>query len=371
MRGVSLPHRGRWRPAGPTEGVKGAIRVRERIEAPRRGRLRAIGAALAAGVAAFALRGPLIKVGGLILGAALACFLLAPLARFYERRLSRPIAALACLFTVLAAGAGLAWLLLPAMLRELSELARALPRSIGLLSEWSSGARGWLEGHLPGVALPEVNLTDMQGALSGFVSGSIAALSNLASAVGRISMAAVLAYFFLCDRENLMLRLELLLPRSVRPTAIPMAAAVGRELRLYLRGQLMIAGVVGALSALALALVGVRSALVLGPVIGLFNMIPYFGPYIGGLPAVLIALGDGWQRAAMAAAALAVVQQLDASWISPKIMGSLTGFSPTLVLVGLYAGACVSGVGGMLFALPVMMAMRTLFRVFVQKCENI
>lgn len=342
-----------------------------RLKAPRRGGLRVIGAALAAGVAALMLWRPLTRVGGLLLGAAMASFLLAPLTQIFERRLPKPMAALACLTSVLATGAGLLWLLLPAMLRELAELARALPRSVDLLAQWAGTVREWLEAYLPGVALPEVDLGALQGALSGFVAGGFSAISNLASAVGNLSMMAVLAYFFLCDRENLLLRLELLVPQALRPRAIPMAMAVGRELRLFVRGQLMIAAAVGALSALVLALVGVRSALVLGPVIGLFNMIPYFGPYIGGIPAVLIALGDGWQKAALAAAALAVVQQLDASWISPKVMGSLTGFSPALVLVGIYAGASVCGVAGMLFALPAMMAMRTLFRVFVQKCENI
>ena len=73
----------------------------------------------------------------------------------------------------------------------------------------------------------------------------------------------------------------------------------------------------------------------------------------------------------MTLAMLVVVQQLDGSWISPRIMGSLTGFSPALVLLGIYGGARLGGIGGMLFALPVMMTIRTLFRVFVQKCENI
>jgi len=86
---------------------------------------------------------------------------------------------------------------------------------------------------------------------------------------------------------------------------------------------------------------------------------------------VLIALGDGWQRAALTLVALSAVQQLDGSWISPRIMGSLTGFTPAAVLVGIYAGARLGGVAGMLFALPVMMSARTVFRIFVQKYENI
>ena len=257
------------------------------------------------------------------------------------------------------------------MLQELVDFARALPRSVGRIAQWMDFARDRLAARLPGVPLPDLDFKSLEGALSGVAMSAFSALSRFAGAVGRLSVMAVLAYFFLCDREGLLLRLELLLPSAVRSTAVRMANAAVRELRLYLRGQLMIAAVVGLMSVAALTLVGVRSALVLGVIIGLLNMIPYFGPYIGGIPAVLIALGDGWQKAALTALALAAVQQLDSAWISPRIMSSLTGFSPALVLVGIYAGARVAGIPGMLCALPLMLTARTLFRVFVQKSENI
>ncbi|MBR1821512.1 MAG: AI-2E family transporter [Clostridia bacterium] len=342
-----------------------------RVERPRRRGFWILAGCLAAVLAVMLLWRPLAQVLALTLTAAALCFVAAPLARLYERRLSRPVAALACLLSFALAIAGLAWMLLPALLRELFELARTLPSSIGLVAQWLGGARGWLEGHLPGVALPELDLSALSGALSGLASGTISLAANLADVAGRASMLVVLAYFFLRDRDSILLRLELLLPQSFRPTAVRMAGAACRELRLYLQGQLMIAGAVALLSIAALMIVGVRSALVLGLLVGILNMIPYFGPFIGGVPAVLIALSDGWQKAALTVLALTVVQQLDGSLISPRIMGGLTGFSPALVLVGIYAGARVGGVLGMLLALPVMMTVRTLFRVFVQKYENI
>ena len=332
--------------------------------------VRLAGVVLGTALAACWLRGPILQVGGLALSAAALCFLALPLDKVFERRLPRPAAAL---LTLACIGGGLAllmWLLLPAMLRQLVDLARALPRTLAMLSGWIGQARLWLGQRLPGVALPELDLGGLQGVLAGVAGGTFSLAVNLADLIGRASLIVVLAYFFLCDRDRLLLRLELLLPQAARATAVRMGNAVSRELRLYLRGQLMIAGAVGLLSVAGLALVGVRSALVLGPLIGLLNMIPYFGPFIGGVPAVLIALGDGWQKAALTVLALTVVQQLDGSWISPRIMGSLTGFSPALVLVVIYAGARLGGIAGMLLAMPVMMATRTLFRVFVQKCEN-
>ncbi len=332
-----------------------------------------VGAAcvLAGGVALALLWRPACQVAGLALGAAALGFAVSPLEKRLEARLPRPVASLAALLGALTALAGGLCLVLPALLSELSDLARTLPDLVRTASDGLGQARFWLEERLPGVALPELGLASLQGQIAALAGGTISFAANLAELAGRLSMMVVLAYFFLKERDALLLRLELLLPASIRAAALRTAAAASRELRLYLCGQLMIAGAVALLAVAALTIVGVRSALVLGLLVGLLNMIPYFGPFIGGIPAVLVALSDGWQKAALTVAALTVVQQLDGSWISPRIMGSLTGFSPAAVLVGIYGGARLGGVAGMLLALPAMMTARTLFRVFVQKYENI
>ena len=343
-----------------------------RLDIPTPGRRAVIAAAaLAAAVAlAWRFRAALWQVAGLALGAALIAFVAAPLAARLERRLSRGAAALGALGLLGGGVALVAWLLLPAMLREAMELARALPAALSKASAWLNGFAARVESRLPGIRLPQLSPA-ASGALAGLATGTFAAAANAAGAAGTFSLMAVLSYFFLRDRESLLLRLELILPRRSRALAVRMGKAVLRELRLYLRAQALVALAVGALSCAALSFLRVRSALALGPLIGLLNMIPYFGPFIGGLPAVMIALGDGWRKALMTLAALVIVQQLDGSVISPRIMGGVTGLSPAAVLVGIFAGARLAGVAGMLFALPAMMVFRTLFRVFVQRHENI
>lgn len=342
-----------------------------RLEPPTRRQLLTFGAALAIAGLGFALRGLLLQVGGLALGAAMLCFTVIPLARFYEKKLPRPASALAALLS-LGAGAGvLLWLLLPPVIRQLTALLRTLPDSVQRIADWMSALRLRLQARVPGLVLPELDASGLLSQLSGLAGSTINLAVNVADGIGQASMAAVLAFFFLCDRDRLLLRLELLLPRAGRPTAVRMGNAVCRELRLYLQGQLLVAGAVSLLSVAALSLVDLENALALGLIIGILNMIPYFGPFIGGAPAVLFALSDGWQRAALTLLALSLVQQLDGAWISPRIMGSLTGFSPATVLLGIFAGARLGGVAGMLLALPVMMSLRTAFRIFVQKYENI
>ena len=325
----------------------------------------------AAAAAAFILRRPAALVLSLMLGGTALAFLALPLAGLYEKRLSRPNAALAALLSLAAGLMGILMMSLPSLTREFASIARTLPRAVGALEDWLKRAAVLAERILPGVSLPALNLEAMLPAVPGLAAGTLGLAGGFAGAAGRISAAAVLSYFFLRDRETLELRLELLLPAGLRPMAVKMARAVGRELRLYLRAQLLISLAVGLTAAVALLMLGVRSAFMLGLLIGIMNIIPYFGPFIGGLPAVLIALADSPQKALLTAAALCLVQQLDGAVISPRILGSVTGLSPALVLVALFAGAERFGLPGMLFTVPVLITIRTLFRVYVQRAENI
>ena len=337
---------------------------------PLRRRMLRIGlpAALIA-LAAFFMRRLLGEALTLILGAAAVAFLLEPLTRVYERRLARPRAALAAMGTVLGSLAAAIWLLLPSLIQEATLLARQLPESLKRVQSALASASAWLEAQLPGVRLPEPQLDSAM--LSSLAGGTLSVAGSVADFSCLVSLMFVLGYFFLCDRDRLLIRMELLVPRAVRPTAVRMGNAVCRELRLYLRGQGLIALAVGALAAVGLALIGLRSALVLGVIVGVLNMIPYFGPVLGGIPAVLAALGGGWKKAALTVFVLWAVQQADGMVISPRILGGVTGLSPAAVLIAIFVGSHVCGILGMLLALPVLMTFRTAYRIFVQRHENV
>lgn len=326
--------------------------------------------ALAAGAAAVVLLWRWIAPTlALVFGAAATAFLLAPLSRWLERFLPRGAAATLSVLAALVCALALVWLLVPLLIRQAIDLAASLPRAL----EGLRGLYGRLNAFLAsaglgGLSLPALNLG---GGVMNLFAGTVNFAGNVADALSQASMAAVLSAFFLIDRERLCLRLELLAPSRFREIAVRMAGAAGREIRTFLRGQATISLAVGALSALGLWLAGVRGALVLGAIVGVFNLIPYFGPLLGAIPAVLAALTDGWQRALLAAAVMVIVQQLDGLLISPRVMGAVTGLSPAAVLVGVFAGGRLGGLAGMLLALPAMMVFRTWIRVFVQRGENI
>ena len=329
--------------------------------------------AIAAGAALAVLSWPVLRaVAALVAGAAALAFLLAPLCRRLEGALGAGLAASACLLGLLILLAALLWLLAPALIRQAADLISALPAALQALRALGEKLSAWLrEVGLENARMPQLDMGGLGDGVLRFAAGTVSFAGGVANAVSQISMAAVLSAFLLIDRKNLLLRLELCVPLRLRATAVRMGAAAGREVRLYLRAQAMVSLAVGALSALGLWLAGVRSALALGLLVGLFNLIPYFGPVLSAVPALAAALTSGWQTAAFAAVVLVIVQQLDGLLISPRVMGALTGLGPAAVLVGVFAGGCALGVPGMLLALPAMMVFRTCVRVFVQRDENI
>ena len=329
--------------------------------------------AIAAGAALAVFFWPVLRaVVALVAGAAALAFLLAPLCRRLEGALGAGLAASACLLGLLILLAALLWLLAPALVRQAADLISALPAALQALRALGEKLSAWLrEVGLENARMPQLDMGGLGDGVLRFAAGTVSFAGGVANAVSQISLAAVLSAFLLIDRKNLLLRLELCVPLRLRATAVRMGAAAGREVRLYLRAQAMVSLAVGALSALGLWLAGVRSALALGLLVGLFNLIPYFGPVLGAVPALAAALTSGWQTAAFAAVVLVVVQQLDGLLISPRVMGALTGLGPAAVLVGVFAGGCALGVPGMLLALPAMMVFRTCVRVFVQRDENI
>jgi len=329
--------------------------------------------ALAAGAAAVVLFWRCIAPALLlVLGGAALAFLLEPLARRFERFLKRSISAVLSLLAAVVALALIVYILVPPLIRQATDLALALPASLDELRGLVARLSAWTEANgLGALALPKFDLSELSGSLMRVAAGTVNLAGSIANLFTRITMVAVLGVFFLIDREWLLLRLELLIPPKHRALAVKMGNAVKRELRLYLRGQATISLAVGALAAFGLWLAGVRSSLILGLVVGILNLIPYFGPALGSIPSVAAALTSGWQTALFAGLVLIVVQQLDGMIISPRIMGNITGLSPAAVLIAVFVGGCFKGILGMLVALPVLMIFRTCVRVFVQRTENI
>ncbi len=110
---------------------------------------------------------------------------------------------------------------------------------------------------------------------------------------------------------------------------------------------------VGVLAGLAAWIVGVRYPLIIGALAGLLELIPFFGPTLGAIPAVLIAIFQGsWLRVALIILAFIIIQQIESNIIGPRLLAHGVGLHPLVVIVAVLIGIEVAGVWGALFAVP-------------------
>lgn len=122
----------------------------------------------------------------------------------------------------------------------------------------------------------------------------------------------------------------------------------------FLRGQLLDALIVAIITSIVLTILKVDFAVLLGCFAGLTNIIPYFGPVFGSIPAIIVALFmGGFSKALITALAFLVIQQIDGNIIGPKIVGGSTGLHPLFVLLGVTFGGHFFGLVGMILAVPV------------------
>lgn len=289
-----------------------------------------------------------------------------PVMRRMEKRLSPGLSAALAVATLYMALAAALFLLVPAMLRQGRQLAAALPVLWRNLAGMFVSAGEWLDGH--GFSLADEGayaalLVRGQEALGAAVPALVEALGGFAGNVGQWLLAPLLGFYFLKDRRMISRWALLQLPAAWREPAVRGLREMKRETAGYLRGQLMVSAIVGALTAAGLLACGVPAWLMLGAAIGLLELIPYAGPVAGAALAVLFALPQGLWRALWALGVVVAVQQLDGSLLSPRLISQTTRLHPAAVMLCVVAGAAAGGVAGILLAVPLVLCARAAVRV--------
>ena len=184
----------------------------------------------------------------------------------------------------------------------------------------------------------------------------------MAASAGKLLLAPLLAFYLLRDRRQISLRLLLLVPVSWRQRAARAARETKRELLAFLRGQLLLSGAVGVLTAVGLLLTGTPGWLALGILMGVMELIPYIGPWIAGIPAVLLSLQGGLVCGLWTLGVLLIIQQIEGGVLSPRLLAGATQLHPLAVLAAITAGGVLAGATGMLLAIPLLVSVRGALR---------
>ena len=217
---------------------------------------------------------------------------------------------------------------------------------------------------------------DVEKAIADSVGNSVKWLVDLLPSLGSqglqfvglislIVVTPVVAFYLLLDWDRMIERVDALLPRDHAETIRGLARDIGRVLEGFIRGQVIVCLVLGAIYAVGLSLVGLRFGLIVGIVAGIISFIPYLGTIVGFIIGVSRALFQFWPDylySGMGFGVFAVGQFIEGNFLSPKLVGNRVGLHPVWVMFAIFAFAALFGFVGALLALPIAAALGVLTR---------
>lgn len=313
------------------------------------------GAALLAALAAMALYAVRAVLPPFLLAFVLAYALHPPVDQLHRMGLRRAWAILLVYALVgLLAGAVIVFVV-PLFVNELSGLAETIPRYVSEVQRFLAGLeRRFDRIPLPGAfrTLVDEHVARAQAVLLGGISRMVGAVFDLLGQAFTIVLAPVLAFYMLNDLPHFRRQLEASLPPVWRQRVKSFLGELDRVLAGFIRGQLIVSAAVGAMTAAAMGILGLPFALVLGIIAFFTDLVPYFGPFLGAVPGVLLAATTSWTLALKAAAAYLIIQQVEAAVLIPRVMGNSVGVHPLLLVFALLVGGRFFGLAGLLLAVP-------------------
>ena len=251
---------------------------------------------------------------------------------------------------LLILAAMLLFLCLPMFVRQTLELIRILP---DLLESLKDMGTGWIEDLPAWFTLPFENWAQEMWANLGatFQNFSLQIPVLLTTAFYAV-LGPILAFYLLKRRDVLYRNFSALLSPTSKKETFRVLDEMNGLIRRFVSGYLLTSGIMAILSVILYFLIGLDYAFVLGVVMGIADLIPYFGPFLGAVPALIIALQEGTSHFVLTGLGILLLQQLESSVITPKIMGEQIGLGPFLTIFVVLGGTHLFGVFGAIFAVP-------------------
>jgi predicted PurR-regulated permease PerM len=303
-------------------------------------------------------------------------YALDPVADWLEARgLSRTLAVLAIFLGINAVVAASLVYLVPALGAEVAKVPdflqaiaqKAVPRLEALLGQRlpdnvrdAAAALAQEGGGLAQRILP---------GLAGVLMGALGGTASLLSTALGLLLIPVLTFYLLRDYDRLVAWMRDLIPRRYERLVSGRFSEVDAVLGSFLRGQMTVGAILTAIYAVGLSMARLDLAVVIGAVAGFGTMIPYVGPGIGALLAVL-ALAVSWQgpwQGAVAVATFAGAMGFEGLFLTPRIVGQKVGLSAVAVMIGILVFGGLFGFVGVLLAVPVTAALKVAAKVVLQR----
>ena len=300
-----------------------------------------------------------------VLLATVVIVLLNPVVGLLERHGVPRLAGTAlCYLVLIGVVVLLVWTVLPPAIAQVRTLVANLPQTLDRAQRAVARLAGRYGVDLGGGQGGGIGdfLQRHQDAALRALTGVRAFASSFARALAVSVAAVIVAFYTLVQLPRLRGIAVALLPPERRDELIALGSRIQVAVGGYVRGQLLVAAYVGVASSLALWLLHLPYAFLVGAIAGITNLIPLIGPFIGGAIAVGIALANAHPLQALwAALALLAVQQVDNHLITPNVMARTVALNPIAVILGLLLLGSLWGFLGALIAVPFLAVLKLVF----------
>ena len=312
-------------------------------------------------------------------GGIVIAYVLDPMVKFFytklfkEKKKTRGFAILLAYLVAILLLMLLAWLVIPQIVDSIAMLFTNFPSHIQSVQDMLGMAQERF-----GVDLSSATkvLDDSEAMVKEIYSMASAAMPQIVASIGSVASNFVAIFtsiaasiYMLADKEHLLHQLRTLahafLPEKAAENTLRICHYANVNFTGFFVGKIIDSAIIGVITFVAMAILRLDFALLISVFIGITNIIPVFGPFIGAIPSIFILLLVDPIQAVIFGVLILVIQQVDGNFIGPKILGSSIGISALWILFSIVVGGDLFGLVGMVVGVPLFATFYGLAREFV------
>jgi len=289
------------------------------------------------------------------------------------KKIPRAVSVLFIYLVLLAVLSLVIVMMIPPITEQIGQLVSSFPQyyekiSIGInsLKDQASDSATAIGNNSIVTALQSLTQTLAQTTKSIFVT-----ITGIFGGFMSLLVVLVMTFYLVVEENALKKFVKFVTPYKYRSYTMSLIERMELKIGLWLRGQLVLCLVVGILVYFLLLIFGVKYALLLALIAGILEIIPYLGPWLSAIPAVIVASSDSFIKVIIVIAIYLFVQQIENSIIVPRVMHKIVGLNPIIVIMSILIGVKLGGVVGGLLGVPVAAAISVYFSDIMKEKKSL
>lgn len=289
-----------------------------------------------------------------ILGVFFAYLIYPAVEHFQKKGIKRHLSIVFVYITLIVFFIAIIVIVLPEVLTNMSDLVYSVPQIAGIYRDNVDLALGYvLKSKFPDGAKQVIHneildsIKNMELFAISWVKNTLMNCIGFIPCIFRLLISLIITYYIIKDVDVYKKLIFSLTPSKYRNDITIAGREINNILKKFIQGQILTALIVATIESLCFMIIGVKFPIILGIIGGLANIIPFFGPIIGAVPAVVIGLSQSFSIAIKCIIVFVVVQQVDNAFISPKIIEGKIGLHPLSTIFIVIIGGELFGILGM------------------------